>query len=120
MMSRKNTCTREDILKAQEVLKKEPFMLDDVENWSYKVRDVKIRPKKSNPKPLNYNSRNVELQREKQKIRCVETGEVYKNVKDVQKKTGLGCKIIWRACRDNLSSLIGGYHWEFVEEREDE
>lgn len=40
-MKKECVCTREDILKAQEIMKKEPEFLDDVENWSYIVHEQK-------------------------------------------------------------------------------
>lgn len=35
---RKGTATREEILKNQEIIKGEPEFLDDVKNWSYKIK----------------------------------------------------------------------------------
>ena len=36
---RKDRATKETILEEQARLKKEPFMLDDVKNWTYIVRE---------------------------------------------------------------------------------
>lgn len=117
-MRKKDICTREDILREQEILKHEPDMMNDVKHWVITHKEWKEWKSKHKQikQEQKINKRQLEkTQQETQKIRCVETGEVYKNVKDVQKKTGLGCKIVWKACKDNLSSLVGGYHWEFVE-----
>ena len=35
---RKGKATKDDILKAQEIIKSEPEILDDVKNWSYKIK----------------------------------------------------------------------------------
>ena len=35
---RKGRATKDDILKAQEIIKNEPEILDDVKNWSYKIK----------------------------------------------------------------------------------
>ena len=43
-------CTREDILKNQEIMKKEPEFLDDVENWSYIVQEQKQERTEGKPK----------------------------------------------------------------------
>ena len=40
-VKKERVCTREDILKNQEIMKKEPEFLDDVENWSYYVQEQK-------------------------------------------------------------------------------
>lgn len=37
--NRKDRCTKETILEEQARLKKEPFMLDDVKNWTYIVKE---------------------------------------------------------------------------------
>ena len=37
--TRKDRCTKETILEEQARLKKEPFMLDDVDKWMYYVRE---------------------------------------------------------------------------------
>lgn len=37
--TKREVCTREDILKSQEIIKKEPFMLDDVDKWMYYIRE---------------------------------------------------------------------------------
>ena len=49
-MKKERVCTREDILKAQEIMKKEPEFLDDVENWRYIVQDQKEERKQGKPK----------------------------------------------------------------------
>lgn len=59
------------------------------------------------------NNRNVE--RRRTPIKCVETGEVFKNQKEAAASVGV--------CRYNINNVItgkqktaGGYHWERVEE----
>ena len=114
----KRVCTRADVLREQEILKREPMYLDDVENWSYVVHAVRLEPTskwKKPIKPLNHNARRVEIDPSKQQVRCVETGEVFKNVRDVSRKTKLNRKLIWKCCLNEVDSTVGGYHWEFVD-----
>lgn len=56
----KTKCTKETIIEEQARLKKEPFMLDDVNKWIYYVTDTEQtkehkpthrKPKKRKPKP---------------------------------------------------------------------
>lgn len=49
-MKKERVCTREDILKNQEIMKKEPEFLDDVENWSYVVQEQKQERTEGKPK----------------------------------------------------------------------
>lgn len=54
-MKKDRVCTKEDILKAQEILKKEPMMLDDVENWSYIVVEEQKQEKPKQKKQRRKN-----------------------------------------------------------------
>ena len=56
-MKKDRVCTKEDILKAQEILKKEPEFLDDVENWVYYVQEQE-KPKTKQKKQRRKNKVN--------------------------------------------------------------
>lgn len=49
-------------------------------------------------------------------VLCVETGELYANSKDVQRRTGNWAANIRKACGNNMR--IGGYHWKWISNEE--
>lgn len=53
--------------------------------------------------------------RVKVKVKCVETGEVFKSLRDGSAKTGASRSSLWRASLPENSHLTaGGYHWTRV------
>ena len=72
----------------------------------------------------DYNSWNIEKQNEhfgkkpilKEKmVKCVETGEIYKTIKEASKNIGINSSGIVSALKGRCKTA-GGYHWEYVEE----
>ena len=47
-------------------------------------------------------------------VRCVETGEIFRNAKDVEKKYNFDSSCVHRACKGKYKTAYG-YHWEYVE-----
>jgi hypothetical protein len=59
------------------------------------------------------------------KVKCIETGIIYNSIKDASLITGANSKDIGKAASHyvrpgdgRLIDKAGGYHWEFVEEKE--
>lgn len=50
-------------------------------------------------------------------VRCIETGIVYYGATEAARQTGLDRTSIGKCCRGEQEAT-GGYHWEFVEEKE--
>lgn len=51
------------------------------------------------------------------KVRCIENGIIYKNLSEVEEKTGIGKTSISSVCSKNgKQKTAGGYHWEYIEE----
>lgn len=46
------------------------------------------------------------------KVRCVETGIIYKGTREAERQTGICHSYISRSARSHKTS--GGYHWEYV------
>lgn len=88
--------------------------VDTVDGYHWKtVEDVnKIKNKElsdeTKKKISNANSKH---------IRCVETGVIYKSATLAQNETGVYRTGISAVCRGNRKTA-GGYHWEFVNEKE--
>lgn len=61
--------------------------------------------------------RNSESQRNRKdlsrKVLCIETGEVFASMHDVERKTGINHHQISRVCNGKRKTT-GGYHWKFV------
>lgn len=57
-MNKKNTCTREDILREQELLKHEPDMMNDVKRWIITHREWKEWKKKQKQEQQNKEDNN--------------------------------------------------------------
>ena len=57
--------------------------------------------------------------RQSQPVRCVETGQVFRQIKDAAAWLGKSPTAISLAVR-GLNPSAGGYHWEYVVEDEDE
>lgn len=49
----------------------------------------------------------------KKPVMCVETGEVFESIKDVERKTTIDSNAIGACCRGKQKTS-GGYHWRFV------
>ena len=49
------------------------------------------------------------------KVICVETGEVYRSIRQVEIQTGISHSTISHCC-NGKGKTAGGYHWKFVEE----
>ena len=49
-------------------------------------------------------------------VRCIETGVIYYGQKEAGKQTGIDKASIGRCCRGNQKTA-GGFHWEYVEEK---
>lgn len=47
-------------------------------------------------------------------VKCMETGIIYKSIKEAARQTGLASNKISYCCR-GIRRSTGGYHWEFVE-----
>ena len=60
----------------------------------------------------NYGTHNERLSK---KVKCVETGEVFESIMDVERKLGLNNSHICKCCNGKLKTC-GGYHWECVED----
>ncbi len=55
-----------------------------------------------------------------QKVRCVETGIVYRSEREAEALTGINSGNISSCCRGRHGySKVGGYHWEFAEKQHD-
>ena len=50
----------------------------------------------------------------KKPVMCVETGEVFESIKDVERKTTIDKNAIC-ACCNGKQKTSGGYHWQFVD-----
>ena len=59
----------------------------------------------------------VKLLSNKKKVKCVETEEVYESASEAMRQTGI--KNI-DACARGKNKTAGGYHWEYVEEENEE
>ena len=69
---------------------------EEAEN--YNVGDFR-KPKKSLKKP----------------VMCMDTGEIFKSLKDVDKKTGINHNCVSGCCRGKRKTA-GGYHWAFYDD----
>lgn len=64
---------------------------------------------------INHGTRNERAAKaQSKKIRCVETGEVFESIKEVERKTGLANSGICRCC-NGKQKTCGKFHWEYVE-----
>ena len=63
---------------------------------------------------MKHGSRN-ETNRKKlsKKVKCVETGETFNSMKEVQEKYGIAYQHVSRACKVKTRTA-GGYHWELI------
>ena len=76
----------------------------------------------------DYNSWNTEKQNQYfgkspaariKKIKCVETGEIYKTIKEASENIGISSNGIVSALKGKIKTA-GGYHWKYVEEENEE
>lgn len=51
-------------------------------------------------------------------VRCIETEVIYSSAKEASEKTGLNRGNITQCCNGRRYKTVGGYHWEFVKEKE--
>lgn len=65
----------------------------------------------------NYGTRTERMAKAKsKKVICVETGEIFNSVVEVERKLGLNKGVISNCCNHKKGhNTCGGYHWEFVE-----
>lgn len=52
------------------------------------------------------------------KVMCIETGEVFQQVKDAREKYGIASSNISKVCRHKRDTA-GGYHWKYAENMEE-
>lgn len=48
------------------------------------------------------------------RVRCVETGEIFDSIMEVERKIGLPNSNVSRCCKGKRKTC-GGYHWEYVD-----
>jgi group I intron endonuclease len=82
----------------------------------------KLSEQKRGDKNWNYGKKTPEEVKEKMRNRaqckrtlCVETGVVYRSVREASRQTGINIAGICLACRGERLKTAGGYHWKFVE-----
>jgi len=51
------------------------------------------------------------------KVQCIETGEIFKYINEIERKYNLSGTCISRCCR-GLAKSCGGYHWKYYDETE--
>lgn len=52
--------------------------------------------------------------RDGKKVKCIETGEVYKSIREASRRTSIQCSSISAVCRNYKIKTAGGLHWMFV------
>lgn len=69
----------------------------------------------------NYGTRNERSgEHRKQKVRCVETGQIFNSQQDVQKFLNQKSPANISSCLAGRQKTCGGFHWERVQEEEEE
>lgn len=74
---------------------------------------------------MNYGTRNIRGARRgadsvrSKKVLCIETQKIYPALREVERQLGIAATHISVACK-NPRRTAGGYHWEYVEEKQNE
>lgn len=53
------------------------------------------------------------IKHRKKRVICVENGQVFDSIADVERKTGLSNSSISGCCRGKYYKTVGGYHWQY-------
>ena len=62
------------------------------------------------------NNHGTRTERTSKKVRCVETGEVFESIHEVERKLGLSKGNICECCNGKGNrKTCGGFHWEYVD-----